>query len=237
MNGQQEATFFDKLIQSVYISDSIQDVTFGNMMLCFGISLVLGLLISYTYMRCSRCSRGFALSLVILPTAVNAVILLVNGNLGMSIAVLGTFSLVRFRSAQGSAYEITAILIATAVGLACGVGYVWIAVLLALLLCLVMVALYLTRYGASITQVQDLRILVPESMNYTDMFDDIFAEYTKSAMLSRTKTTAMGSAYELTYQVKIRDQKRNREMIDLIRQRNGNLAVTLTARMRAPEEM
>lgn len=218
------------MLESIYLNElNVQEVTFPKMALCFGVALLLGLLISLVCAKCAeRCSRGFTTSLVIIPAAVCAIILLVSGNLGMSIAVLGTFSLVRFRSAQGTAHEITSILVEVAVGLACGAGYLLIAVFVAVLLSAVMVALRLSGYARCVSDRHDLRITVPESMNYHGIFDEVFEKYTKSAILSRTKTTAMGSLYELTYEVVIKKADTQKEMIDALRVLNGNLPVTLT---------
>ena len=218
------------MLKSIYLSElGVQEITFPKMALCFGVALLLGLLISFVCVKCApRCSRGFCTSLVIIPSAVCAVILLVSGNLGMSVAVLGTFSLVRFRSAQGSAHEITSILIGVAVGLGCGAGYLFIAAFVGVVLCAVMVALHLSGYAKAVSDRHDLRITVSESMNYHGIFDEIFAKYTQSASLVKTKTTAMGSLYELTYEVVLKNKDEQKEMIDELRIRNGNLPVMLS---------
>ena len=221
-----------KSVYKTFLNEQFElksEITFPKMALCFGVALLMGLLISFVCAKCAtRCSRGFCTSLVIIPSAICAIILLVSGNLGMGIAVLGTFSLVRFRSAQGSAHEITSILISVAVGLACGAGYLFIAVFVAVLLCAVMVVLHLCGYAKAVADRHDLRITVPESMNYYGIFDEIFAKYTKSAVLVKTKTTAMGSLYELTYEVVLKNKGEQKEMIDDIRVRNGNLPVVLS---------
>ena len=218
------------MLKSIYLNElGVQEITFPKMALCFGVALLLGLLISFVCVKCApRCSRGFCTSLVISPSAVCAVILLVSGNLGMSVAVLGTFSLVRFRSAQGSAHEITSILIGVAVGLGCGAGYLFIAAFVGVVLCAVMVVLHLSGYAKAVSDRHDLRITVSESMNYHGIFDEIFAKYTKSASLVKTKTTAMGSLYELTYEVVLKNKDEQKEMIDELRIRNGNLPVMLS---------
>jgi len=218
------------MLKSVYLNElNVQEITFPKMALCFGVALLLGLLISFVCAKCApRCSRGFCTSLVIIPAAVCAVILLVSGNLGMSVAVLGTFSLVRFRSAQGSAHEITSILICVAVGLACGAGYLFVAAFVGVILSAAMVVLYLSGYARAVSDRHDLRITVSESMDYHGIFDEIFEKYTKSATLVKTKTTAMGSLYELTYEVVLKNKGEQKEMIDELRIRNGNLPVMLS---------
>ncbi len=225
-----------KLLDSIFIQNSLNNPTFPTFLIAILVAMVLGLVISLVNKTCTNSSRGFSISLIIIPAAVASIIFVVNGNLGMSVAVLGAFSLVRFRSAQGSAFEITSLLVATAVGIACGAGYVYIAATLAVLMCGGIFCAW--RFGYAKRAVsQDLRILVPESMNYSGMFDDLFERYTYRAELVRTKTTAMGTMYELTYSVCDKNKEEEKEFLDEIRVRNGNLTVLLTVRMRNTEEL
>lgn len=142
----------------------------------------------------------------------------------------GAFSLVRFRSVPGSAKEIGAIFLAMGIGLITGMGYLGFAVLFSLILCTIMLLYQLLGLGAdkdgSVARI--LSITIPEDLNYSTVFDDIFKEYTHSAELTKVKTTNMGSMFRLTYAVILRDIAREKEMIDGIRQRNGNLEISIS---------
>ncbi|MBO5789128.1 MAG: DUF4956 domain-containing protein [Clostridia bacterium] len=225
------------MLQSIFWKNGVKvpAPTFWELVIAIVVSMLLGLVIAFTYMKCSRSTKGFLITLAVLPAATGTIICLVNGNLGMSIAVLGTFSLVRFRSAQGTALEISGILIATSTGIACGVGFVYLAPVCTVLMCgmvFLLTALGFGKRGSS----RDLRILVPESLNYGGVFDDLFAQYTTKAELVRTKTTAMGSMYDLTYSVTLKAGVDEKAFLDDIRVRNGNLTVSLTAHMKNGEE-
>ena len=157
---------------------------------------------------------------------VQTIIALVNGQLGAGIAVAGAFSLVRFRSAPASAREITSIFLAMAVGLATGMGYIAIAVILAVFVLLVDIALASINFGKVGSAERDLKIVIPESLSYDEVFNDIFSTYTSRHELIRVKTTNMGSLFKLTYQITLRDARKEKEFIDKLRERNGNLEIT-----------
>lgn len=159
------------------------------------------------------------------PAIVQTVIMLVNGNLGTGVAVMGAFSLVRFRSVPGSAREICSLFLAMALGLATGMGYIGIAVFLAVVLNLVQVLLVLSKFGEGVSEEKELKITIPESLDYTGIFDDIFVTHTRRAELMRVKTSNMGSLYELCYRVTLKNRNTEKQMIDEIRCRNGNLTI------------
>lgn len=196
-----------------------------NAVLCTAVSLVLGLFIAVIYMSQGSYSKSFVMTLVILPALVQIVIMLVNGNLGTSVAVLGTFSLVRFRSVPGSSKEIAIIFFAMAVGLATGTGFLTFAAMITVMIGLVFFVLGKFSFGESKENEKDLRITIAEHIDYTEIFEDIFKEYTSKYKLQRVKTTNLGSMYELEYHITLKDVKKEKEMIDSIRCRNGNLTV------------
>ena len=173
----------------------------------------------------SRFTKSFVVTLALLPAIVQAVIMLVNGNLGTGVAVMGAFSLIRFRSVPGSAREIGSIFLAMAVGLATGMGYLGIALLLTAVLLGALLLYTYTRFGESRRDVKELKVTIPESLDYTGAFDDLFATYTTQYELIRVKTTNMGSMYQLLYQIELRDRGQEKELLDAIRCRNGNLDI------------
>jgi len=160
-----------------------------------------------------------------MPAIVQLIIMLVNGNIGAGIAVMGAFSLVRFRSAQGTAREISSLFLAMAVGLALGMGYIGVAAIFTLILGIFTLILELLHFGEKKKQELQLRITIPESLDYTQVFDEIFQEYAKSWKLVQVKTTNMGSMFKLEYRVTLNEAKQEKEMIDAIRCRNGNLEI------------
>lgn len=208
-----------------------------NALLCSGASLVLGLMIMLTYRFCGSCSKSFMVSLCVLPILVQAVIMMVNGNLGTGVAILGAFSLVRFRSVPGSSKEICAVFFAMAVGLATGMGYLTFAALLTVVVALVWLLLCNTPLVTSGANHRELRILIPEDLDYTDVFADIFTQYTKKHILQMIKTTNMGSMFELHYQIELKNQSTEKAMLDAIRCRNGNLRVSVSRSTGAAMEL
>lgn len=186
---------------------------------------ILGLLISFTYMKTGKVSTNFARTLVILPVLVCVVMLAVNGNLGTSVAILGAFSLIRFRSLQGSSRDISYIFFAMSIGLTCSIGYLDFALGITILVCLVLVLMNILHYAKKKEVQKELRITIPENMDYREIFDDIFNEYVSKHELRRVKTTNMGSLYELSYSIQLKDEEREKEMLDAVRTRNGNLTV------------
>lgn len=200
-------------------------ITWYSLLICTGASFMLGIIGALVYMYKSSYTKGFVITLALMPAIVQIVIMLVNGNLGTGVAVMGAFSLVRFRSAPGGAKEIGSIFLAMAIGLATGIGYIGIAVIFLAMYSLISILLTATRFGERSPLEKELKITIPESLDYNGIFDDLFKEYTKKAELVRVKTTNMGSLYELTYNITIPDISREKEFIDKIRCRNGNLNI------------
>lgn len=190
-----------------------------------GAGLMLGLIIALVYMYKSSYNKPFVIMLSLLPAIVGAVISIVNGNLGTGVAVMGAFSLVRFRSIPGTAKEIGYIFFSMAVGLATGMGYVPYAAVFTIVVGAVSLLLFRSKFGEPRQTTKQLSVTIPESLDYTGLFDDLFAEYTRSSKLKRVKTTNMGSLFQLHYDIILKDETREKEMIDQLRCRNGNLNI------------
>lgn len=203
-------------------SVAIDNTTFA---MCSAVSLLLGLLISFTFCFRQKKSKGFILSLTILPLIVQVVIMMVNGNVGTGVAVMGAFSLVRFRSVPGNAKEICGIFLAMAVGLATGTNQLVLAAAFTIVACLVALVFTFSPLGSTKDSEKTLTVTIPESLDYTEVFDDIFEKYLSNSELENVKTTAMGSLYKLKYSVTFKDPKSEKKMLDEIRERNGNLEV------------
>ncbi len=189
------------------------------------VAIILGLVIAAVYMATGEYSKNFVVTLALMPVIVGAVILMVDGNVGTGVAVAGTFSLIRFRSVQGTSREITSIFFTMAVGLAVGMGELTFAALITVLIGLAMFVLAKTGFGTDHSGELNLRIVIPENLNFEGAFDDIFEKYTRKASLEKAKTTNMGSMYDLNYRIVMKSGVSNKEMMDEIRARNGNLTV------------
>jgi hypothetical protein len=211
-------------------------LTLEGYLISLFMSLAMGLVIALVFMYRNRTSRSMVTTLVLLPAAVQTVILLVNGNLGIGIAVAGAFSLVRFRSVPGSAREISALFIAMAVGLAAGTGYLLAAFLFTALMSLAMLSLARLRFGEPREAVRELKITVPENLDYETLFDDLLCKYTKESELMKVRTANMGSLYELTYRLVLRNSG-TREFLDNLRTRNGNLSISISRGFAPKEEL
>lgn len=221
---------FENLFKGLFDSQTTAVISVGDFLLCLCVSLLLGLVMAYAYMYRTRYTKSFVVTLALLPAVVCVVIMMVNGNVGTGVAVAGAFSLVRFRSAPGTAKEICALFFAMGAGLISGMGYIGFAVLYTVIMCAVFMIYNRLDLGfkKNSASYKTFTITIPEDLNYTDIFDDIFKEYTVNHDLIRVKTTNMGSMFRLTYNVTLIDTAKEKEMIDKLRCRNGNLEITVS---------
>lgn len=201
------------------------EITLSVFAICTAVSLVLGIGTALVSMFKTRCTQSFAVALAILPAVVQMVIMLVNGNIGAGVAVAGAFSLVRFRSAPGSAREIGAIFLAMAIGLATGMGYVVLAAIFFVVIAAVMLLLTALNFGRQNESERVLKITIPENLDYEGLFDDLFDKYTKSHTLIKVRTSNLGTLYELHYRIVLKSKQVPKSFIDEIRCRNGNLNI------------
>jgi uncharacterized membrane protein YhiD involved in acid resistance len=190
-----------------------------------GASLILGIVIALVYMFRNTYNKQFVITLALIPIIVQAIIMLVNGSIGTGIAVMGAFSLVRFRSVPGNAKDIGSIFFAMAVGLAAGTGYILFAVLFTVLVGAITIILNITKFGEQKQVNRELKITIPENLNYPGLFDDIFEKYTRKNSLVKVKTSNMGSLYQLHYHITLNDETEEKTFIDALRCRNGNLDI------------
>lgn len=192
---------------------------------CTGISLILGFVIALCYAFTGKVTKNFFVTLVILPAMVQTVIMLVNGNLGTGVAIVGAFSLVRFRSIPGTSREISNIFFAMIVGLSTGMGYITYAVFITVFIAVVMLVIYVLPFFKGEENMRMLKITIYENLDYTTIFDDLFKEYLKKVEMQDVRTVNMGSMYQLKYHIEFKDNSKEKEFIDAIRCRNGNLTV------------
>lgn len=228
-----------EIFKGIFDSSVSDTVTLKNFLICVFSSLLLGLFIAIVYTYRNRYTGSFLLTLALIPCVVCVVIMMVNGNIGAGVAVAGAFSLVRFRSAPGSAKEIANIFLAMGAGLICGMGYIAYAVLFTVILCLVMLILQLIGFGkrGGSRKERTLKITIPEDLNYTDVFDGIFEKYTSYHMLTSVKTSNMGSLFKLKYNISLKDPSKEKEMIDALRIRNGNLEISMSLLENTSDEL
>lgn len=229
----------DNLFKGLFDTDLTTVISVTDFLLCIFVSLVIGILMTFAYMYRTRYTKSFVVTLALLPAVVCVVIMMVNGNVGAGVAVAGAFSLVRFRSVPGTAKEICTLFLAMGAGLIAGMGYLGFAVLFTVLMCIMFVLYNRLDFGTkkNSKKFKTFTITIPEDLDYTGIFDDIFSEFTVTHELTCVKSTNMGSMFKLTYNVILRDITREKEMIDKIRCRNGNLEITVSNQVTVGTEL
>ena len=220
----------ESLFAGIFDTAMTDVIGIGDFLLCLGCALAAGLLLALGYLYRSRSTKSFVITLALLPAVVCVVIMMVNGNVGTGVAVAGAFSLVRFRSVPGTAREISMLFLAMGAGLIAGMGYLGYSLLFAALLCLVSMVYVRLDFGTSrkAALCKTVQITVPEDLNYTQALEEVLQEFTRSYELVRVRTTNMGSLFRLTYDVVLLQPGREKEMIDALRCRNGNLEITVS---------
>ena len=218
------------MFETIFTTTTENSINISQSILAVVVAVIIGLVIGVTYMLlCKKegYQKNFIFGLIIIPAVVTVVIMLVVSNVARAFSMAGAFALVRFRSAPGSAKDIAVVFFSMAVGLACGLGYITFAACFAVIILLVMVALTIAGIGSDSEKMKQLRITIPEDLNYNSIFDDLFEKYTEGSKLNKVKTTNMGTMYELTYNIKLKNSVDEKEFIDNIRMRNGNLNITM----------
>ena len=232
------------LIESIF--EKQLDVTTGDtyavlepsdFWICIAASIVLGLVIACCYMFRNEYSRNLVISISIMPVIVTILIMLVSGSIGAAIAVGGVFALTRFRSAQGTSKEITQILLAMATGLTLGLGYIYIAIILVVIIEVMCIIFNLTNFGQASSKRRTLKVTIPEELDYNELFDDLFEKYTTSAVLIKVKLKNLGTLFQLTYDITLKDVKVEKQFIDEIRVRNANLDILCSRVITGSDEL
>lgn len=220
------------IFKGIFDTQTATVISISEFMLCIGVALVIGLVLAGAYTYKNHYTKSFLVTLALLPAIVCVVIMMVNGNVGAGVAVAGAFSLVRFRSVPGTAKEISAIFLAMCAGLIAGMGYLGYAALFTLVLCGVMLLYGRFDFGSrkNNEKYKILHITVPEDLDYTGAFDEVLGKYTSSHELVQVKTTNMGSLFRLTYELVLSSAEVEKELIDKLRCRNGNLEISVSRR-------
>lgn len=218
----------NNIFDSIFNSSGLAAVSVIDFLLCVFVSLIAGAILACVYTYKNKYSKSFVVTLALLPAIVCQVIMMVNGNIGVGVAVAGAFSLVRFRSVPGTAKEIGSIFSAMAVGLIAGMGYLSLSLLSSVLLGLINLVYSKSSFGeVKIGEGErKLKITIPEDLNYPTIFEDLFSEYTLKHELANVKTTNLGSMYKLVYNITLKDSNEEKEFIDKLRCRNGNLEIS-----------
>lgn len=200
-------------------------LTLGQFLLAVGASMILGFIAALVFMYRNTYTKSFITALILIPAIETVVIMLVNDNLGVGLSVAGSFALIRFRSVKGNAKELSAVFLAMTIGIICGTGYITIAAIFTLMLCLVMFLLALTGFGRASENERYLKITIPESLNYDEIFEGVLDKYCSNWELDSIKTLTLGSLFRVDYKVTLKDVSHTKKMIDEIRTRNGNLEI------------
>ncbi len=220
----------DTIFKGLFDTNMTNIISPADFLICVGCSLIIGLILALAYMYRSNYTKSFVVTLALLPAVVCVVIMMVNGNVGTGVAVAGAFSLVRFRSVPGTAREIGILFLAMGAGLIAGMGYLGFAFLFAVVLSAV--SMLYSRLDFGIRKKKELyktmHITVPEDLDYTGVFDPLLSEYASSWEIVNVKTTDMGSLFKLTYNLTLRSAGQEKEFIDKLRCRNGNLEISIS---------
>ncbi len=221
-------------ITSIFSATTNSEVlSLGSTIISMGAALIFGLLISLIYMHTHKkegYATGFPITLIMLPAIISVIILLIGNNVARAFSLAGAFSLIRFRSAPGEPKDIAYVLATLAIGLACGMGYIPYALTFAIILAAVMLILHYTNFAQTQSDAMQLKITVPENLNYKNLFDDILNDYASGWKLRRVKTSDFGTLFEVTYDIQLKQDKDQKALFDAIRCRNGNLNIVLTLR-------
>ena len=216
---------FDQLFNDVFTGTTINP---ASMFGAIGVGLVLGLILAKVYQYKTIYSKSFMMTLVMLPTLIAIVIFLVNGSLGAGVAVMGAFSLIRFRSAPGGAKELLAIFLAMTIGIAVGMGYLIFASVFTIIMSVVMLLLETVNFGQMKHSMRQVTVVIPESLDYETVFDDIFQKATNYVEPANVKTSDMGSLFKIKYIVQLNGTMTEKELMDALRTRNGNLEIAIS---------
>ena len=214
------------IFRGIFDSETAAVIRVTDFLLCIGISLLCGIFLAFCYAHRCRHTRSFLITLAMLPAVVCVVIMMVNGNVGTGVAVAGAFSLVRFRSVPGSSRDICILFLAMASGIGSGMGYIWYSLIFTIAISLIVLIAEKLIPSEHNKNSRLLRILVTEDMDYNGLFDDIFNEYTTKFTLQFVKSVRMGTMFDLQYVINMKDVTKEKEMLDKIRCRNGNLTVS-----------
>ncbi len=224
----------ESIFRGLFDSDMTHVISVTDFLLCLGTSLLMGAILALGFAFRSRYTSSFLITLWLLPAVVCVVIMMVNGNVGAGVAVAGAFSLVRFRSVPGSAKEITMLFLAMGAGLIAGMGYLAFAFLFTFVMTVFSLLLTQLNNRKSASKHKTLHITIPEDLDYSAVFDDILTQHAVSYELVQVKTTNLGSLFRLTYDLTLKDDHNEKEMIDALRCRNGNLEISLSRQETAP---
>lgn len=218
------------MLESLLSSAVGESLTLTNTLTIIGAAIILGIVISLVYIKTHKkegYTPSFTITLIMLPVIIAIIILLVGNNVARAFSLAGAFSIIRFRSAPGNPKDIAYIFFTLAVGLACGMGYVGYSIIFTIILCGIMIILDTIKFAVPKTNSMELKITVPENLNYEEVFDDILTKYTSSWRMERVKTKEFGAVFELIYRVNIREDSSKKNFIDELRCKNGNLNISL----------
>lgn len=219
------------MLETIIASTSGESFTLTNSLIVIITSIILGILISVVYMKTNKKSNfnsGFSTTLIMLPVIISIIILLVGNNVARAFSLAGAFSIIRFRSAPGDPKDIAYIFFTLAIGLTCGMGYITYGVLFTFILSAVMIGLHITKFTEPKNKNMQLKITIPEDLNYEGVFEEILDNYTASYNIERVRTRDFGSLFELTYLINLKSNVNQKSFLDELRCRNGNLNITLT---------
>lgn len=220
------------MLDSVLTATTNETAAVSSGVVAVVIGLLSGLLMSWLYMHTNRhsYSQSLAWTLVFMPAVIGPIIALVGSNIAAAFSLAGIFTIIRFRSAPGSARDILLILFCVGAGLAYGLGLYLYGIVFTLLMAAVQLTLHMTRYGQGRYRQLQIKITAPESSNNEDVFAEVLARHTSSFELNRIGTRDLGSVYELVYDIELPKDSQRKVLIDELRRHNSNMNIIISNR-------
>lgn len=224
------------MFESIFSTSTVTGLTFENAAICIISALIMGAIIALVHMKTSKYTKNFVISIAVLPVLVELAIMMVNGNLGTAVSIMGVFGLIRFRSIAGNSKEIISVFFSMVIGLSIGMGHIAFAAAVTIVVSLIMLIYNKLPIGSKESE-RNLKVVIPENLNYTNVFDDIFVKYTDRNELQKVKTTNMGSMYELQYIIELKKDADEKKFLDDLRVRNGNLNIIMSKRLEEEQSL
>ena len=224
------------MFESIFSTSTATGLTFENAAICIISALIMGAIIALVHMKTSKYTKNFVISIAVLPVLVELAIMMVNGNLGTAVSIMGVFGLIRFRSIAGNSKEIISVFFSMVIGLSIGMGHIAFAAAVTIVVSLIMLIYNKLPIGSKESE-RNLKVVIPENLNYTNVFDDIFVKYTDRNELQKVKTTNMGSMYELQYIIELKKDADEKKFLDDLRVRNGNLNIIMSKRLEEEQSL
>lgn len=222
----------NSIIDSIFNAQiASETLTLPSVLLILFSALILGALIGLVYIWTQKkngADTSLSISLIMVPAVVAVIVMLVGNSYARAFTLAGAFSIVRYRSLPATPKDISYVFMSLAIGLGCGIGYVGYSALFCVIFILVMLIISVTGFGYPKKREMQLKVVIPENLNFEGLLDDIMESDTAYWRLAKVKTSDFGTMFELIYRLKLKNNVETKAFLDKIRCRNGNLNIVIT---------